>query len=653
MGIFSKTAKSFSILSTQFVDMLPLKRNRPGAEMSGAEMSGAELPSLELPVTALSDDAEINTAEFFDDPKKATLTAAEFKKHFFIEEGQEISQGDVDRTLSVLQDIAGKFNMRVSDVINFSEFALTNDTPIIFRPINPDVPKHLKNGAVGKGFATKEKSASRDAGEYLAGLIPTKAAFSKLGFHADLKGENSANAVNKISDFQKKADTHLREDATLAKNVKEFIDNTNPDVKITKAVFANGAVEYSMITDGVTSAVEIPPIMPLQSSKGEAINSEISTEELGKELSEKLTHRIHTPTPVLSEDKEQLYSFTNQDGSPFVNQENQLIVCTDTGGQFVDIASKGVIPITDDLNKEPLEVMSYSNFEIKLDDHQKLVMKTLDPIKVTADFDQLTEMKNGIDHNAEGIMPDQTAQYGFGSNQDYAVTKGLQEDNHRVIAHNQEHGNTKYAEAFTDDIYPSFASGPRIEYSPDATEFDKLKDRSANNLVNLVMSNKDVEQGDSPKLSGCVSFPRGEEGVADLYKERIGEGYDVHVNPAWKVEGSGFNSSLWSDVDDKYIQKQEVKAQAQDAKNPLLPGEEALSVLPEKDVPSLEGKDNQTPQPAEFSPSTQQAIDEIGKALKGHDIKASSFSPKNTPTKSTQKLIDSDNGLRSNQRGVL
>ncbi len=253
----------------------------------------------------------INTSTSMSEEESLRQLKEEFENH------QKIKIAYIEDTTHMPFSTISQYLTLVSD----------NDLVLSFRDSGPASLKRLKEGATGKGFSEKAKSAQY--GKALAGYIPIQQEFSKAG------GKGQAVEYNK----------------TVRKRIEEC-----------KALLGN-----------ITTILE-------------RMNSEHSdkpTEELARIFE---TSEIVTSKPLLDRLGRQIYGFTSEEHKPLCYESSQepIFATKNDDGTYVNEKNGEIFVPPSGANSTAISILAYVTDVEKIDGEWKIKVQS-----ITGDHDQL------------------------------------------------------------------------------------------------------------------------------------------------------------------------------------------------------------------------------------------------------------------------
>lgn len=456
-----------------------------------------------------------------------------------------------DITKIILNSLATDLNMQVKDMIELSNFAVFNDSPLSFRPINPYTPKRLAEGAIGKRAVTKAKTSPTQAGEFLAGLVPLHPSFGRYGFQSDINPKflqlHEDNTTKQIEADDKKII-----------EIEKFCNLIDKNSKISQRTYDNGEEEFVLNKQGIILELTIPPAVKSAPDSPDPLGQELDLQRFANNLQNLVVNRFHKSRPVIDAKDRQIFAFIDKNQRPIL-QDNMMITCYQKNGKFYDTNNSNLYQIKSGQNPIALEVICYKQFEVKIDEErQKIQFITKEEsLDITSDYDQLTICKRGkvSDHgNMTPISPDKKGSFGHGkSTWNTTITEGLSQiyelDN--VICHNQESSNI-YFNPFENEIYPIFLPGSTnlINETEDNFETRLLRISQDQGLIakieNLAKNNEINLENYKEKLKDWIAMPKGQEELIKVFDNMVNLGYFVQIKEQWKQD-----YAAWKDLDVK------------------------------------------------------------------------------------------------------
>lgn len=445
-----------------------------------------------------------------------------------------------DKTKIILDLLANDLHMRAKDVIELSNFAVANDAPLSFRPINSYTPKRLDEGAIGKRPATKAKTAPASAGKYLAGFVPVHPSFGKYGFL-----ENVSNKFLQL--HEDNAAKQIENDSLKITEIEAFCKLIDANSKIVQNTYMNGEEEFNLETKSVFISLTIPPVVNTISESPNAEKKFLTTQEFASNLEKLLKNRFHKSRSITDENQRQIFALIDKNQRP-VLKDGALFTChRGHNNKFYSTTNNQVYKLENDQTPIALEIMCYQKFQIKFDDSAKKIIFKIDENghDITSDYDQLTICKKGkvSDHgNTTPISPDRKSSFGHGSSAwNSTITESLSQNSNLndVICHNQESSNI-YFNPFEDEIHPIFLPGNLnlLGSTQNSFELSILKMEQDQSLItkieNLVKAGEIDHKNYLEKLQDWIATPKGENELVQAFGKLIDLGYFVQIKQQWK-----------------------------------------------------------------------------------------------------------------------
>lgn len=360
----------------------------------------------------------------------------------------------------------GMLQEHIDEIARVSQ---SNDTVLIFRPINPAVKERFREGCVGKGMDIKGKSA--DQGEALNGLIPVDAAFSKLGTsnqHEAVKEFTDKN-LHKLEDDQKRYEDIMKTD----------VAKLTPQERIAfEESFNNLAMSVALKDHNGQQ------VFGLKTKDGHAVK------ELAADGKEKMVF-------VTKDQNDGKYYYETKKGDTQPRREYKV-------PEGVEVTA--------------INVLAYRNLKLEGD---KVVEVT--PGMITADYDQFDEAtksrKEGVAKSAEG-----KPYAGYGTEQDHVITTVLAKDTegNRAVSHNGE-ANNPLPEPI--NVVP-IEKEAHVAFLPSQEITEKINKAKENGtLKDFTLSKEEVRAN--------VHILKTETDLVKFYNKIEEKGYFPSVNPGW------------------------------------------------------------------------------------------------------------------------